>query len=84
VTTDLGYLREVVRSEAFLSSQVDTMYLESFQPSAPLDLKILEKETAVAATLFIHKMRKKKIQQGIQSANRWQGIAWREQMVGNF
>jgi len=84
VTTDLGYLREVVRSEAFLSSQVDTMYLESFQPSASLDLKNLEKETAVAATLFIHKMRKKKIQQGIQSANQWQGIAWREQMAGNF
>ena len=84
VTTDLGYLREVVRSEAFLSSQVDTMYLESFQPSASLDLKNLEKETAVAATLFIHKMRKKKIQQGIQSANQWQSIAWREQMAGNF
>ena len=84
VTTDLGYLREVVRSEAFLSSQVDTMYLESFQPSVPLDLKNLEKETAVAATLFIHKMRKKKIQQRIQSANQWQGIAWREQMTGNF
>lgn len=84
VTTDLGYLREVVRSEAFLSSQVDTMYLESFQPSVPLDLKILEKEIAVAATLFIHKMRRKNIQQGIQSANRWQGIAWREQMAGNF
>jgi len=84
VTTDLSYLREVVRSEAFLSSQVDTMYLESFQPSVPLNLKILEKETAVAATLFIHKMRRKKIQQGIQSANQWQGIAWREQMAGNF
>ena len=84
VTTDLGYLREVLRSEAFLSSQVDTMYLESFQPSASLDLKNLEKETAVAATLFIHKMRKKKIQQGIQSANQWQSIAWREQMAGNF
>ena len=31
VTTDLAYLRDVVRSEAFLSGQVDTMYLESIQ-----------------------------------------------------
>ena len=84
VTTDLGYLREVIRSEAFLSSQVDTLYLESFQANEPVDLDILEKETAVAATLFIHKMRKKKIQQKIQSADQWQGSAWREQMVGNF
>ena len=31
LTTDLGYLSDIVRSEEYLSGQVDTMYLESFQ-----------------------------------------------------
>lgn len=84
VTTDLDYLREVIRSEAFLSSQVDTMFLESFQTGEPVDLDILKKETAVAAALYIHKMRNKKNQEETQAVNQWQGNAWREQMAGNF
>lgn len=84
VTTDLGYLRDVVRSEAFLSSEVDTMYLESFQSEEPLGMRSLEKETAVAAALFIHNMKNKIVRQITQSANQWQNVAWREQMAGNF
>ncbi len=84
VTTDLGYLREVMRSEAFLSAQVDTMYLESFHPQEPKDLEKLEMETALAATLFIHKMMKRKARQTTAALNQWRAIAWREQMAGNF
>ncbi|MEW6042381.1 MAG: hypothetical protein AB1633_12755, partial [Elusimicrobiota bacterium] len=84
VTTDLGYLKKVVHSEAFLSAEVDTMYLESFHPQETYDLESLEKETAVAATLFIHKMRKHKARQATEAANHWRTIAWREQMAGNF
>ena len=84
VTTDLGYLRDVVRSEAFLSSEVDTMYLETFQSVGTIDMEGLEKETAVAATLFIHNMKNKIVRKVAQSANQWQSIAWREQMAGNF
>jgi len=84
VTTDLGYLRDVVRSEAFLSSEVDTMYLETFQSEETVDMEGLEKETAVAATLFIHNMKNKIVRKAAQSANQWQSIAWREQMAGNF
>jgi acetyl-CoA carboxylase biotin carboxylase subunit len=84
VTTDLGYLKDVVRSEAFLSSEVDTMYLESFQSEESLDMGSLEKETAVAAALFIHNMKTRIVRKAAQTADQWQSIAWREQMAGNF
>jgi acetyl/propionyl-CoA carboxylase alpha subunit len=84
VTTDLGYLREVVKSESFLSSQVDTMFLESFQTEEPVDIESLEKETAIAAALFFHNLKKKVINTAEAAANQWQNIGWREQMTGNF
>jgi len=83
VTTDLGYLREVVRSEAFLSAEVDTMYLESFHPQESQGLESLEKETALAATLFIHQMLKKKARQTTEALGQWRTVGWREQMAGN-
>ena len=84
ITTDLAYLREVIKSEAFLSSQVDTMFLETFQTEEIGDIEQLEKETAVAAALFIHNMRKKVIRKTEAALNQWQSIGWREQMTGNL
>ena len=84
ITTDLSYLRDVVSSEAFLSAEVDTMYLESFQPPELEELEILEKETSLAAALFIHKKLKHRARQTVAAVNQWRTIAWREQMVGNF
>jgi acetyl-CoA carboxylase biotin carboxylase subunit len=84
ITTDLDYLKNILRSEAFLSAQVDTMYLESFQPQEPQNLEELERETALAATLFIHQMLKQKVRQTGESLDQWRAIAWREQMAGNF
>jgi acetyl-CoA carboxylase biotin carboxylase subunit len=84
VTTDLGYLNDIIRSEAFLAAEVDTMYLESFQPQEFEDLEALERETAVAATLFIHNMLKRQARQAREAASQWRTVAWREQMAGNF
>ncbi|MFH1446873.1 MAG: acetyl-CoA carboxylase biotin carboxylase subunit [Chloroflexota bacterium] len=84
VTTDLCYLRDVVRSEAFLSAEVDTMYLESFQPPELEELEILEKETSLATALFIHKELKQKVRQTAKAISHWRTVAWREQMVGNY
>jgi hypothetical protein len=61
------------------------MYLESFQPQETEDLESLEKETALAAALYIHKMLKQKASQTSEaSANLWRTVGWREQMAGNF
>ncbi|MDO9546577.1 MAG: acetyl-CoA carboxylase biotin carboxylase subunit [Pelolinea sp.] len=84
VTTDLSYLKDIVSSEAFLSAEVDTMYLETFNPKAIENIEDLEKESALAATLFIHKMLKRKAAQVTEAANHWRTVAWREQMSGNF
>ena len=83
ITTDLGYLKDVVSSEAFLSAEVDTMYLESFYPLEIENIDDLEKESALAATLFIHNMLKRKAVQVTEAANHWRTVAWREQMSGN-
>jgi acetyl-CoA carboxylase biotin carboxylase subunit len=84
LTTDLGYLRDIVRSEDYLSGQVDTMYLESFQSSEPVDAEKLVREAALAAALFLHKMVKGKEAQVNADVNQWRTAAWREQMVGFF
>ncbi len=84
VTTDLGYLSDIVKSEAYLSAEVDTMYLESFRPQIPENIDVLEKETAIAAALFIHKTLKRKARKTTFAPNHWRTVAWREQMAGNF
>lgn len=84
VTTDLDYLKTILRSEAFLSAEADTMYLESFQPQEPENLEALQRETALAATLFIHNTLKQKARQTSEFVGQWRAIAWREQMAGNF
>ncbi|HUV15375.1 MAG TPA: acetyl-CoA carboxylase biotin carboxylase subunit [Pelolinea sp.] len=84
LTTDLGYLRDVVRSEEFLSGQVDTMYLETFQSVEPVDAENLERETALAVALFIHNKLKHKAAKISADANQWRTTAWREQMAGFF
>ena len=84
VTTDLAYLRDVVRSEAFLSGQVDTMYLESIQFCEPPDADKLVQEAALAVALYLNKKNKQKAPQVKAEANSWQLAAWREQMNASF
>lgn len=84
LTTDLGYLRDIVRSEEYLSGQVDTMYLESFHSIEPVDAEKLVREAALAAAFYIHKRIKQKVTQVNADVNHWRTAAWREQMVGFF
>jgi acetyl/propionyl-CoA carboxylase alpha subunit len=84
VTTDLSYLREVMRSEVFLSAEMDTLFLEEFQPQEQPDVQALKKEIALAATLFIHNKLRQKPRAAAPPASQWRAIGWREQMSGNF
>ncbi|MBP6086857.1 MAG: hypothetical protein KA449_01445, partial [Pelolinea sp.] len=84
VTTDLAYLRDVVRSEAFLSGQVDTMYLESIQFCEAPDADKLVQEAALAVALYLNKKNKQKAPQVKAEANSWRLAAWREQMNASF
>lgn len=84
VKTDLGYIRDVVRSEEFLSGQVDTMFLESFHSVDRVDAEKIEKEAALAAALYIHKMMKQKTAHLNPELDQWRTAAWREQMVGFY
>jgi len=84
LTTDLGYLCDIVRSEEYLSGQVDTMYLESFHSSESVDVEKLVHEAALAAALYIHNKLKQKAAQVNADVNQWRTAAWREQMVGFY
>lgn len=84
VKTDLQYLRTVVSSEEFLSGQVDTMFLETFHSSDPLNDEKLEMEAAIAAALYVSKNKKQKTVQTTSESNHWRTVAWREQMAGFF
>jgi len=73
-----------VRSEEYLSGQVDTMYLESFHSSESVDVEKLVHEAALAAALYIHNKLKQKAAQVNADVNQWRTAAWREQMVGFY
>ncbi len=83
ITTDLDYLRNVVRSEEYLSGQVDTMYLDSFQSGEFANAEKISREAALAAALFIHKRSNQKLV-NLEPNNQWRTAAWREQMAGFF
>lgn len=80
INTDLEFLFQIVDSSAFQAGNIDTTYLDTFQPRDKSDEELLDQEIAVAAALKAHRQRMipETEENGIQ--NHWQMTAWREQM----
>jgi acetyl/propionyl-CoA carboxylase alpha subunit len=83
VPTDLPFLYQVVDSMPFIAGNIDTTYLETFQPPANRGDEALERDVALAAALMAHRQRgQAKASRPARSASPWRQIAWREQMGG--
>ncbi len=82
VPTDLEFLQQIIGSSNFLSGEVTTTYLETFQPEETAPEPELEREIALAAALYVHQLRQKNGQTVSNTPGRWQMAAWQEQMHG--
>jgi acetyl/propionyl-CoA carboxylase alpha subunit len=84
LTTDIAFILEIIESPKFMSGDVTTTYLETFQPKPPSTEPALERDLAWAAALFAHQQRGGNVVPEISQANsNWQMIAWKEQMNRN-
>ncbi len=81
VPTDLEFLFQVVDSSPFLVGNIDTSYLETFQPPPEQNDDVLERDVALAAALLAHRRRtERQVQIPHADRNAWRMKAWREQM----
>lgn len=81
ISTDLSFLQQLIDSPDFLTGQVNTTYLDDFKPDQEADLT-LEREMAVAAALFAHRLRERAEVRPMRAENAWRSAAWKEQMNG--
>jgi acetyl-CoA carboxylase biotin carboxylase subunit len=81
--TDIGFILQIIESPKFMSGDVTTTYLETFQPVSQCTELDLERDLAWAAAMFAHQ---KRIVNNVPEPARgstWQMVAWKEQMNGN-
>ncbi|MGC9400141.1 MAG: acetyl-CoA carboxylase biotin carboxylase subunit [Anaerolineae bacterium] len=81
VPTDLEFLFQVVDSAPFITGNVDTGYLDAFQPPPRQEDAALERDAALAAALLVHRNRaRRRARPNGRGPNGWRITAWREQM----
>ena len=80
LSTDIDFVLQIIESPKFMSGDVTTTYLETFEPVPQTTEPELERDLAWAAALFAHQQRSTN---GIPETSRgspWQLIGWKEQM----
>ncbi len=80
LSTDIDFVLQIIESPKFMSGDVTTTYLETFEPVPQTTEPELERDLAWAAALFAHQQRGAN---GIPETSRgsaWQLIGWKEQM----
>jgi acetyl/propionyl-CoA carboxylase alpha subunit len=84
VSTDIDFLLQIIASPQFLSGDVTTTYLETFQPAPPVTAPELERQLAYAAAMFVHQQQQgQSAESGTRQGSYWQMVAWKEQMTRN-
>jgi acetyl-CoA carboxylase biotin carboxylase subunit len=84
LSTDIDFILQIIDSPQFLSGEVTTTYLETFEPAPPSTEPELERDLALAAAMFAHQQRLVEAAPDGHHASYWQIAAWREQMTNNF
>ncbi len=83
ISTDIGFLMQIIDSPQFIRGEVSTTYLETFQSPPPSNEPELERNLAWAAAMFVHQQRSQATPLGDTRESNWQRVAWREQMGGS-
>jgi len=84
LNTDIDFILQIIDSPQFLSGEVTTTYLETFEPAPPSTEPELERDLALAAAMFAHQQRLVEAAPDGHHGSYWQIAAWREQMTNNF
>ncbi len=83
LATDLGYLLQILESAAFVTGQVNTTFLDTYQPPCPRPTAALDTGIAAAIAYLTHARRRlPRLRQDRPSDGAWRAVAWNEQMVG--
>ena len=80
LNTDIDFILQIIDSPKFLSGDVTTTYLETFEPVQVSTEPDLERDLAVAAAMFAHRQRGPEPAAEARQGSYWQMAAWREQM----
>ncbi len=82
LSTDIDFILQIIESPQFMSGDVTTTYLESFQPVPPSPEPDLERDLAWTAAMFVHQQRlqQKQVSPTAPQGSNWQMAAWKEQM----
>jgi acetyl-CoA carboxylase biotin carboxylase subunit len=80
LSTDIDFILQIIESPQFLSGDVTTTYLETFQPVPQSTEPALERDLAWAAALFAHQQRGRAATPETRQGSTWQMVAWKEQM----
>jgi len=83
LSTDIDFILQIIDSPKFLSGDVTTTYLETFEPVQVSTEPELERDLAVAAAMFAHRQRGPEPAAQVRQGSYWQMAAWREQMNNN-
>jgi acetyl-CoA carboxylase biotin carboxylase subunit len=83
ISTDIDFILQIIESPQFLSGDVTTTYLETFQPVPQSTEPGLERDLAWAAAMFVHQQRNQSPAPETRQESYWQMVAWKEQMAGN-
>ena len=83
LTTDLSYLLQILESAAFVTGQVHTMFLDTYQPPRQKPAATLDAGIAAAVAYLTHANRRMPTARHRDPSDGiWRAAAWREQMVG--
>jgi len=83
LSTDIDFILQIIESPQFVSGDITTTYLETFQPIPTSTEPGLERDLALAAAMFAHQQRNPKVAPEARQGSHWQMIAWKEQMTNN-
>jgi acetyl-CoA carboxylase biotin carboxylase subunit len=83
LSTDIDFVLQIIDSPRFLSGDVSTTYLETFEPVPQCTEPDLARNLAWAAALYVHQQRAQNTASDVRQRSYWQMIAWKEQMGGN-
>ena len=80
LSTDIDFILQIIESPKFVSGDVTTTYLETFEPVAQTTEPELERDLAWVAALFAHQQRTASLIPEPSHGSTWQMIGWKEQM----
>jgi len=83
LSTDIDFIMQIIGSPNFLSGDVTTTYLETFQPVPQSTEPELERDLAWAAAMFAHQQRGAHVVPEVSQGSTWQMVAWKEQKNKN-